>query len=145
MITWTEGFDAAALAALITDATVLGTDLKAILFVNNVAPSKVLVLADLTHPTYTGYVAQSVLLGTPARDPVRGIVSVAPGLTWQETTTPVSVIIYGIAYTRGTGPLLAGVELFPNPIPLTDLLSFFVTVLEYVQTNDGASFSTLIQ
>lgn len=145
MITWTEDFDAAALTALEAAATVLMTDLKALLFTNPITPSKVLTLADLTEPTYTGYARQVVTLGAPARDPQRGIVAVAPGLTWQETTTPVSVIIYGVAYAFGATPALAGVEVFPSPIPLTDLLSFFVTVLEYVQTNDGASFTTTIQ
>src|SRR4029077_10226363 len=46
MLTTTEGFDEAALNALIAAATVLGADLHAGLYVNVIAPSKRLVLAD---------------------------------------------------------------------------------------------------
>ncbi len=145
MITWTEAYDTAALAALEAAATVLGADLKAVLFTNPISPNKSLVLADLTQPTYTGYLAQTVVLGAPARDPQRGIVAVAAGLTWQMTGTPVPTVIYGIGYTMGTGPDLAGVEVFNSPVPLTDDLSFLVTILEYVQTSDGSSFTTIVQ
>ena len=145
MITWTEAYDGDALAALIASATVLGADLKAILFTNVVTPSKVLVLGDLTQPTNAGLATQAVVLGPPVRDPQRGIVSLAAGLIWQQSGSPGPVTIAGIAYTYGAGPALAGVELFESPIPLTDLLDSFTSVLEYVQTNDGVSFTTTIQ
>jgi hypothetical protein len=145
VITTTEVYDAAALTALIAAATVLGTDVKAGLFVNDITPSKVLAIADLTEPTYASYVRQAVVMGSPARDPVQGIVSLAAALTWQETGTVTPVIVKGIFYTYGTGPALLAVEVFQNAIALNDHLDFFTSILQYIQSNENAGLTTILR
>ena len=145
MLTTTELWDDAALASLIAGATLLGADLKAGLFTNDVIVSKSLVIADLTEPTYGSYVRQAVVMGAPFRDPNNGISALGAGLVWQETGTALPVIIKGIFYTYGAGPLLQGVEVFPQPIPLNDLLDAFTSVLQYVQTSQTQGFTTTIQ
>lgn len=145
LLTTTELWDDAALTALIADAVLLGTDMLAGLYVNVFTPSKRTIIADLVEPAYGSYVRQAVVMGAPARDPQAGIVSLSNALTWQETGTPASVIIQGIFYTHAVTPLLIGVDPFPTPIPLADLLDNFVTVLQYVQSNQNAGFSTIIR
>jgi hypothetical protein len=144
-LTTTEPFDSAALTALIAAATVLGSDVKAGLYINNVQPSKVLTIGDLTEPPYASYVRQAVVLGPAFRDPVNGIASVAGALTWQMTGSPTPCIIVGIFYTYGAGPALLGIEPFKTPIPLNDDLDAFVSVLEYIQSNENPGFSTIIR
>lgn len=145
MLVTMELWDKQALAALVAGATLLGADLKAGLFTNTITPGKTLVIADLTEPTYTGYVRQTVVMGPPVRDPINGIVSIGEGLLWQEETTASSEIITGIFYTYGAGPALLGVEVFDNPIGLADLLDAFVTVLQYIQSSENAGLTTIIR
>lgn len=145
MLTTTEAYDDAALAALIAAATVLGADLKAGLYTNIIAPTKVLTIGDLTEPTYAGYARQAVVLGAPFRDPVNGICAVAAGLTWQEGGAITPVTVQGIFYTYGAGPALLAIEAFQSPISLVDALSAFVSVLQYLQSSTTPGFSTIIQ
>jgi hypothetical protein len=145
VITTTELYDDAALTALIAAAALLGTDLKAGLFINTVALGKTLTISDLTEPTYASYVRQSVVMGTPFRDPINGIAALAGSLLWQQTGTPTPNIIQGIFYTYGATPLLLGVEVFASPIALNDLLDAFSSVLEYVQSSQNQGFSTIIR
>jgi hypothetical protein len=145
VLTTTELFDDAALAALIAATTVLGSDTKAGLFTAPITPSKTLTIADLTEATYPGYVRQLVVMGTPFRDPVNGISSLSGSLAWFETGTPTPVIIYGVFYTHGATPLLLGVEQFQTPIPLNDLLDSFTTVLQFIQSSDNPGFTTIIR
>ncbi len=145
MLTTTEVFDDAALTALIASATLLGTDLKAGLFVNSITPTKVLTIAALTEPPYASYVRQALVMGAAIRDPVNGIASLGGSLLWQMTGTPTACIIKGIFYTYGAGPALLGVEVFKTPIPLNDLLDAFSTVLEYIQSNENPGLTTVIQ
>lgn len=144
MLSTVELFDDAALTALIASATLLGTDLKAGLFTNQPVISKQNVIADFTEPTYASYVRQSVVMGAPFRDPLNGISALSAALTWQETGSVTPVTIYGIFYTYGTVPLLLGAEMFETPQNLLDLLSAFETVLQYVQSNENAGFTTLL-
>jgi hypothetical protein len=141
----TEVHDRAALAALIAAATVLGADLKAGLYTNVIAPTKVLVLTDLTEPTYASYVRQAVVMGPVMRDPVNGIASIAASLHWQETGAVTPVIIQGLFYVSGAGPDLRGIEPFKAPIPLNDLLDAFDTTLEYIQSQEFTGFTTVVQ
>lgn len=145
MLTTMELWDDAALASLIAGATLLGTDLKAGLFTNAIVPSKTLVIAGLTEPVYASYLRQVVVMGPVIRDPLNGIAALAAGLNWQMTGTPTPTIVYGIFYTYGAGPLLLGVELFANPIPLNDDLDAFLTVLEYIQSSDNAGLTTVVR
>lgn len=145
MLTTTELYDDVALTALIAAATVLGADLKAGLFTNTPVIGKTLVISDLTEPTYASYVRQAVVMGPVFRDPVNGIASSSAALVWQETGTPTPVVIKGIFYTYGAGPLLLGVEMFPAPIPLNDDLDAFSSVLSYIQSNQNAGYTTTIQ
>jgi len=145
MLTTTEAYDDTALAALIAAATVLGTDLKAGLYTNSVAPSKLLTIADLTEPLYASYVRQAVVMSAPVRDPINGIASFATGLVWQQTGTPTPCIVYGIFYTWGAGPALLGIEPFGNGIALTDTLDAFTTILEYIQSQQNPGFTTVLQ
>jgi hypothetical protein len=145
MLTTTEVYDHAALAALIAEVTVLGADLKAGLYTNTVNPTKVLTIADLTEATYPGYARQLVVMGAPFRDPVNGIAALAAGLDWFQTGTPAPVIIKGIFYVTDATPHLMGVEPFASPIALNDLLDRFTTVLEYIQSSQAQGFSTVIQ
>jgi hypothetical protein len=145
VLTATEVWDEAALAALIAGATLLGVDLKAGLLTNTPVISKKLTIADLVEPGYASYARQLVVMGPVMRDPVNGIASIAAGLTWQETGAVTAVTITGIFYTFGAGPALLGVEMFATPISLTDLIDAFVTVLEYIQSSDNQGFSTIIR
>lgn len=145
MLTATEAWDEAVVAALVAGATLLGADLKAGLFTNNITPGKSNVIADFTEPTYGSYVRQSVIMGAAVRDPLNGIASIGAGLTWQETGALTPVIVYGIFYTFGAGPALLGAELFPAPIPLNDLLDAFVTILEYIESNGNQGITTIVQ
>jgi hypothetical protein len=146
VLTATEAWDDAALTALIAGATLLGTDLKCGLYTNTpFTPTKSTVLSDLTEPTYGSYVRQAVVMGPIFRDPQNGIASIGAGLVWQETGTFTPEIIQGVFYTYGAGPTLLGVDPFQNPIPLTDLLSAFTTVLEYISSNNVQGFTTVLQ
>jgi hypothetical protein len=140
-----EGLDAAALAASIASATVLGADLKMGLYTNVLTPTKTLVVADFTEPTYGSYVRQAVLMGDPVRDPIYGIASVSGSLTWQQTGTAVPVTIVGCFLTFGAGNLFAGILPFDTPIALNDLLDAFDTLVEYVQSNDNGLQLTVVQ
>jgi hypothetical protein len=144
MLTTVELFDDAALASLIASATLLGSDLKAGLFTNQPVISKQNVIADFTEPVYASYLRQSVVMGAPFRDPLNGISSLSAALTWQETGTITPVTIYGIFYTYGTGPLLLGAEMFATPQNLLDALSAFESVLQFIQSNENAGFTTLL-
>jgi hypothetical protein len=144
MLTTTELYDAQALAALIADATALGADLKAGLYTNTPTITKQMVIADLTEPTYAGYVRQSVLMAPPSRDPQNGIVSVGAALIWQEGGLITPETIRGIFYTYGAGPLLLGVEPFAVSQNLVDALSAFTTVLQYIQSSENAALTTII-
>lgn len=144
MLTTMELYDDAALAALIADATLLGANLKAGLYVNSPTISKQNVIADLTEPGYAGYARQAVLLGAPSRDPQNGIVSIAPGLVWQEGGAITPVTVNGIFYTYGVVPKLLGIEPFAVPQTLVDALSAFTTVLQYIQSSENAGLTTVI-
>jgi hypothetical protein len=141
----TEAWDQAVGAALVAGATLLGADLKAGLFTNNITPTNKTVIGDLVEPTYTGYARQTVVMGAVVRDPVQGIASFSAENTWQEITTPVSAVITGVFYTFGAGPALLGCYVFPTPIPLNDLLDFFATILEYIFTNENPATITVLQ
>jgi len=142
----TESWDDAALTALIAGANLLGSALKAGLYTNpGFIPNKQIVLADMIEPTYASYVRQAVVMGPIFRDPQNGIASIAESLVWQETGVFTAEIIQGVFYTYGAGPLLLGVDPFPNPIPFTDLLSAFSTILEYVESNNVQGFTTVLQ
>jgi hypothetical protein len=145
VLTTTEVFDDAALTALIAGATLLGSDLHAGLYVNAIAPSKVLTIADLVEPTYGGYARQAVVMGAVFRDPVNGISALSAALLWQETGAASAVTIQGIFYVTGAGPSLLGIEPFPSPIPLVDLLSAFSTILQYIQSSPNPGFTTILQ
>jgi hypothetical protein len=145
VLTTVEAFDEAALAALTAAVTVLGTDLKAGLYVNVIAPAKNLHLSDLTQPTYTGYLLQAVVLGAPFRDPLNGIAAIAPGLNWQMTGTPVPTIVQGVFYVFGAGPALLGIDPFPQPIAMNDDLDAFLTILEYIQSSQNQGFTTVLR
>lgn len=145
MLTCTEVWDDAALTALIASATLLGTDLKAGLYTNTISPSKGLVLADLTEPTYASYVRQSLVMGAPIRDPLNGISSLSVSLNWQMTGTPTPTIVKGIFYAFGGTLKLLGVENFASPISLGDDLDAFVTILQYLQSQQAPGFTTVIQ
>jgi hypothetical protein len=145
VLTTTETYDDTALAALIAAATVLGTDLKAGLYTNVLAPSKTHVIGDFVEPTYTGYARQSVVLGTPFRDPNNGIVALAASLAWFMTGTPVPTIVQGIFYSYGAGPALLGMEPFDAPISLNDDLDAFTTLLEYIQSSQNQGFTTIVR
>lgn len=145
MLTTTELFDDAALAAMIAAATVLGSDAKAGLFTAPVTPSKTLTIADLTEATYPGYARQLLAMGAPFRDPVNGISALSDALAWFQTGTPVPVIIYGTFYAYAATPLLLGVEVFQTPIPLNDLLDSFTTVLQFIQSNAFPGLTTIIR
>jgi hypothetical protein len=145
VLTTMELFDAAKLTSAIAAATVLGADMKAGLFTNTPVIGKDMVIADLTEPTYASYVRQLVVMGAAVRDPVTGIASVAASLNWQETGAVTPVVITGVFYTYGAGPLLLGVELFPTPIALNDLLDAFTTVLEFIESNQNPGGTTVIR
>lgn len=145
MLLTTEVYDDAALAALIADATLLGADLHAGLYTNNIAPTKVLTIADLVEASYTGYARQVVVMGAPFRDPQRGIAALAAGLNWHQTGVPVPQIIRGIFYVTGAVPALVGIEPFQSPLSLNDLLDSFTTILEYIQSSDAQGFTTILQ
>lgn len=138
-------YDEAALEALIAAATLLGTDIVAGLFTNEISPTKTRVLADLTEPTYASYARQAVVFGAPFRDPQLGIAAIAAALTWQQTGTPTPCQIYGIFYATGGTLALMGMEVFELPIPLNDTLDAFSTVLEYVQSSNYQGVTTVIQ
>lgn len=145
MLTTTETYDDVALTALIASAVILGADVKAGLFTNAIAPTKRLVIADLTEPLYASYLRQSVVMGAAFRDPVNGIASVGGSLNWQMTGTPTPTIVQGIFYTYGAGPALLGVEMFASPIALNDDLDAFSTVLQYIQSSQFQGLTTVIQ
>jgi hypothetical protein len=145
MLTTSEVFDEAALTALVAAATVLGADLKAGLYTNSIAPSKVLTIGDMVEPTYAGYARQLVVMATPFRDPQNGIAALAAGLTWKMSDALVPTTVLGIFYTSGAGPSFMGIEPFANPIALVDAIDAFVTVLEYIQSNQNAGFTTVIR
>jgi hypothetical protein len=145
MITSTEVFDEAALAALIAAAPILGNTLKAGLFTNIPVISKTTVLGDLTEATYPGYARQLVVMGPVYRDPANGIASNSNLLNWQQVGVPVATIIRGIFYIDGAGPSLAFVEAFPTPIALNDVVDAFQTVLEYIQSSQFQGFNTILR
>jgi hypothetical protein len=140
-----EGLDAAALAASIAAATVLGTDLKMGLYTNVMTPTKTSVVGDFTEPTYASYVRQAVVMGAPIRDPINGIASLSGALTWQQTGTPTPVTIQGAFLTFGAGNLYAGAIPFATPIALNDTLDAFDIVIEYIQSNGNGLNGTIIQ
>ena len=144
MLTTEELWDKAALASLVAGATLLGADLKAGLITNTPVISKQNVIADCTEPTYAGYVRQSVIMGSPVRDPVNGISSVSTGLVWQEGGAITPETITGIFYTYGAGPLLLGIEMFATPQNLVDALSAFTTILQYIQSSENAGLTTVV-
>jgi hypothetical protein len=145
MLTTSEVYDDNALTALIAAATVLGADLKAGLFTNNINPNKTNGIGDFTEPTYGSYLRQAVVMGPVSRDPSNGIASNAASLPRQPTGTATPVIIYGIFYISGATAYLVGAEKFAAPIPLNDLLDAFDTVLEYIQSNTNPGFTTIVQ
>lgn len=144
MLSTVEIYDEAALTALIASATLLGTDLKAALFINTPTITKKSVIADFTEPTYTGYAQQGVVLGTPIRDPSVGIVSLGAALLWQGTAL-LPVTINGIFYIYGASPLLLGAEYFETPISLNDATDAFKTVLEYIQSSSNPGFTQILR
>ncbi len=145
MLTTGEVYDETALALLTAAATALGADLKAGLYTNNPAVAKNHAVADFTEPTYASYLRQAVVMGVPFRDPVNGISALSAGLTWQETGAVTPVIINGIFYVSGAGPYFMGMDPFKNPIALNDLFDAFTTVLQYIQNNQFAGFTTVLQ
>jgi len=145
MITATEAYDEAALAALIGAANVLGNTLKAGLYTNTIAITPKTALADLTEATYAGYVRQAVVMGAVYRDPVNGIAANSGLLTWQQVGVAVPQILRGIFYVGGAGPVLYFAENFPTPIALNDVIDAFETVLEYLETNQFQGFNTILR
>jgi len=145
MLTTSEVYDKAALTSLIAAATLLGADLKAGLYTNLIDPSKVLTIADMVEPTYTGYARQVVVMGSAFRDPQNGIAALAAGLAWGPTSGTPAEIIQGIFYITGAGPSFMGIEPFPAPIPLNDSLDSFTTILEYIQSSQFAGFTTIVR
>ena len=145
MLTTVEAFDEAALNNLITATIVLGSDLKAGLYTNAIAPAKTLTLGALTEPTYGGYARQSVVMAPVMRDPVNDIASLSESLTWQMDGTVVPTIVQGIFYTFGAGPALAGIEPLEAPIALNDALDAFSTILEYIQSSANQGFTTVVR
>ena len=145
VLTTSEAYDDAALAALIASAVLLGADLKAGLYTNVIDPTKRLVIADMTEPLYASYLRQSIVMGAIFRDPQRGIAALGAGVIWQMTGTPTPTTVQGIFYTFGAGPAFLGIEPFPAPISLVDDLDAFTTVLEYVQSQQFAGFTTVVQ
>lgn len=145
MLLTTEGYDETALALLIADATALGANLKAGLFTNVIAPTKVLTIADLTEPLYASYVRQAVVMGPVMRDPVNAIASIAANLHWQQTGAATPCIIQGIFYQHKVVPVLLGIEVFAQPIPMNDLFDAFDTILEYIQSSENQGFTTTVR
>lgn len=144
MVTTTEVWDDAALTALVAGANLLGSAARAGLFTNTPTIGKDLTIGDLVEPTYAGYARKNLVMGAPFRDPARGIASLAGALTWKMDDALVPTIVTGIFYTYGAGPDLLGVEMFNTPQALTDALSAFTTVLEYVQSPPAASLTTVV-
>lgn len=145
MLTASEVFDEDALAALIASAVLLGADLKAGLYTNVIAPSKVLTIADMVEPPYASYVRQSVVMGPVMRDPINDIAAIAAGLTWQQTGVATPCIIQGVFYVFAAAPKFMGIDPFPTPIPLNDTIDAFVTVLEYIQSSGNQGFTTVLR
>lgn len=144
MLTTTELFDKAQLAASIASAVLLGADLHAGIYTNTPVITKQNVVADLTEPTYAGYVRQLVVMGPVIRDPVNGISALAAGLVWQEGGAITPVTINGVFYTYGAGNLLLGIDPFPTPQNLVDGLSAFTTILQYIQSSQNQGFTTVL-
>lgn len=106
---------------------------KTMLFQNNVTPTKTTVLADLTIPTYTGYVAQTTgTFGAPyvGTDGLERIT--APGLQFQPSDDATPNTIYGYAITNTAGTVLIAAKKFDTPVSMADATSAVVFQPEYV-------------
>jgi hypothetical protein len=105
---------------------------KMVLFTNILAPTKTTPLAALTQPTYTGYAPASVTWGPAVRDSAGDIVTLATALPIQmglATDPPTTLRGYGLTDAAGANLLL--LEVFANPIPLVDNLTFFELVVPF--------------
>lgn len=98
---------------------------KVILATNAFTPTKSLAVSGLTQPTYTGYAPATVTWATAVRDSNGDIVTLSDLIPIQmgDSLTPTSITGYGLTDTGGTHLLLS--ELFPNPLNLVDVLSYF--------------------
>lgn len=96
---------------------------KLILGTNQFQPSKTLLLAGITQPTYVGYAAQTITWAGPFRDPLGNQAAFGSTLTFNETGAITATTCYGYGITDSAGTNLLASELFVTPLSLTDAFS----------------------
>jgi hypothetical protein len=137
-----EPFDVNEFTTLKADATTL-SGMKMGLFTNALVPSKKLVLANVTEPTYAGYARQAVVFGAVERDVQGNIACEAALLTFQMTNALTPTLVYGYFLTCQVAAILAGVELFPAPKNLNDSLDYIGIVLKWIFSNPTQGLAIL--
>ena len=116
---------------------------KMIIYTNTPQPAKTRVLADLTQPTYAGYVAQTITWTTAIRD-AAGLIAVLSNLiTFREAGAITQTTVYGYAITDAAGTNLLGLEAFPSPLALTDALSV-ISIVADIQLGIGVTGSATV-
>jgi len=115
------------------------------LFTNNLTPTPQTPLSALVEPTYTGYARQTAVFGPPGRDQ-NGLIGIfSTRLLWQESAPAVAENIFGIFLVDTTGLIMFGCELFPTPIPLSDILDYIATVTEILGSFQGQANTTVVE
>lgn len=130
----TDAMYAAALAAIVADATTLGGGvlLKYGLVAAAFSPSRSLLYADLAQPVFTGYAEKVSPAGSArvVRDQATnggGFAVQEPtgGLTWICTAAPgTPQVIYGWYVYFATGSKLLFTQLFDNPVTIEAVNDF---------------------
>lgn len=107
------------------------------------SPSEDLQVSDLTFATFTGSTAkagstgdQGVGIDPTTNQQVITITAPAGGWRWECTADPGSPeTIYGYALTDNAGTTLLGVELFPNPLSVSqsgDVIDLGAVIIDFV-------------
>src|SRR5215472_16178164 len=120
----TEATAAVGAAGVLHSATVR-------LYTAGPTPNKTTPFSAYTEPTFTGYAPVTVTWTTPTRDSGARINIESQLLTFQETTTPVTVSVLGwfMADLAAANSLMA--EQFDTPFQFQDLLSILKFVIEF--------------
>jgi hypothetical protein len=117
---------------------------KAILFTNNISPTKTTALSALTVPTYTGYASQTITWGAAYRDVNLNIGIDTQLLSWVMGDALTPTTVYGWAIVDSTGATLYAAELFASPVQLVDTLSLLAFVAEWIVSNNAQGQATLV-
>ena len=129
---------------LIAAATGLGSDLKIGLNTAIIAPSKTLILSDMTEPTYTGYARQSVVFTSASRDSTYDIVAEGDVNAFAMSGTPVPTLVQGWFLIFGAGPSFLGYCPLPQPYQMNDALDVLSIVVQYIQSCTPQGTATVI-